>query len=63
MILPVFRYFLAQLAKARPATAIRFLKRENPHLASLLPDLRYGIRERGANDDYQALLRSLSLSG
>lgn len=60
---PVFSSFLAQLAKTKPATAIRFLKREDPYLAKFLAAILQGLSESGAEDDYRTLVKDYLSQG
>jgi len=60
---PVFSSFLAQLAKAKPETAIRFLRRADHYLARFLPTLLNGLSQSGAEDDYRALVKGYLSEG
>lgn len=55
---PVFGAFLTELAKTKPATALRFLERENPHLAKFLVPVLNGLSESNLKDECRALIRS-----
>jgi hypothetical protein len=55
---PVFGNFLTQLARAKPATALRFLKREDPCLAKFLVPILCGLSESSAKGDYSALIQN-----
>jgi ppGpp synthetase/RelA/SpoT-type nucleotidyltranferase len=60
---PVFSSFLAQLAKVKPATMLRFLKREDPHLARFLVAILEGLSESSSKDDYHALIKDFLSRG
>jgi len=54
----VFRVFLTELAKTKPATALRFLEKENPHLANFLVPVLKVLSESNLKDEYRALIHS-----
>ncbi len=60
---PVFGNFLTQLAKAKPATALRFLKKEDPHLAKFVVAILQGLSESGSKDEYRALVKDFLSQG
>jgi ppGpp synthetase/RelA/SpoT-type nucleotidyltranferase len=59
---PVFGDFLVQLAKAKPATTIRFVRRDDAALMKFLPAFFKGLSESAADADYRGLLADYVLS-
>jgi ppGpp synthetase/RelA/SpoT-type nucleotidyltranferase len=53
---PIFGDFLVQFAKAKPATAIRFLRKEDAGVLNFLPAFLNGLSQSDADSDYRALL-------
>lgn len=53
---PIFCDFLRELAKAKPAIALRYLARADEHLLTFLPAILNGLSGSGATADYEALV-------
>ncbi len=60
---PVFSGFLVQLAKTKPATAIRFLRRDGTYLVRFLPAILLGLSGSGDQEGYWALVRGYLSEG
>jgi ppGpp synthetase/RelA/SpoT-type nucleotidyltranferase len=52
----VFADFLVQLARLKPAVAVRFVHRGDPSLRRFVPAFLTGLSQSGADAEYQALL-------
>lgn len=60
---PIFGDFLVELAKAKPATALRLMRKEDAGLARFQAAFLNGLSESGAEDDYRALLAGYVAKG
>ena len=60
---PVFGEFLYDLAKDKPAIAIRFLERANSDVLDFLPSFLNGLFDSLATQEYQAMIRGLLREG
>jgi ppGpp synthetase/RelA/SpoT-type nucleotidyltranferase len=62
-VFPVFSDFLGKLSKAKPTTMLRFLKREDPHLARFLVPILQGLSQSSVQDEYRVLVEELLSQG